>query len=90
MEVTSADNFKENMKTYAAQVTRKHMPLKVIHNGEDDFVVISAEDWEREQETLYILQNNDLMKQIADSLVTHVNQSGYLPTDRDLNEIIGI
>ena len=90
MEVTSADNFKENMKTYAAQVTRKHTPLKVTHSGGDDFVVIGAEDWEQEQETLYILQNNDLMKQIADSLVTHVNKRGYLPTDQELNEITGI
>ena len=66
------------------------MPLKVTHSGGVDFVVISAEDWEREQETLYVLQNNNLMKQIASSLKTHANHSGYLPSDRELNEITSI
>jgi hypothetical protein len=33
--------------------------------------VLSAEDWEREQETLYVLQNSELMKQMAAALATH-------------------
>ncbi len=37
----------------------------------DGFVVISADDWEREQETLHVLQSKNLMQQIADSLETH-------------------
>jgi len=38
---------------------------------------MSAEDWERDQETLYVLQNTSLMRQIADSSATH---TGYTPT----------
>ena len=30
-----------------------------------------TEDWEREQETLYVLQNNNLMQQIEQSTKTH-------------------
>ena len=52
------------------------------HN-DGDFVAISAEDREREQETLYVLQNADLMKQI---LKTHEQHAGYRPTDREMNE----
>jgi len=90
MESTSANKFREKMKAYLEQVVRMHIPLKVTRRSGEDFVVISAKDWEREQETLFVLQNTDLMKQIADSLDTHSLKSGYMPTDRDLNEITGI
>jgi antitoxin YefM len=50
-------------------------------------VVISAEDWEREQETLYVLQNSSLMKQIAESISTHVKREGYPPTEDELDNI---
>ncbi len=53
-------------------------------------MVISAEDWEREQETLYILQNQSLMQQIAESQETHILNSGYEPSAEELNEIAGI
>jgi antitoxin YefM len=51
---------------------------------------MSAEDWEREQETLYILQNTTLMRQLADSLKTHNGRSGYRPTQEQMDEISGI
>ena len=54
------------------------------------FVVLSADDWEREQETLYVLQNNDLMKQIAASAATNAKNKGYKPTAGELDEITGI
>ena len=51
---------------------------------------MSAEDWERDQETLYVLQNTSLMRQIAESSATHQAGSGYTPTKEQLDEIIGI
>jgi antitoxin YefM len=51
---------------------------------------MSADDWEREQETLYILQNNSLMQQISDSLKTHVQGEGYTPNNEQLDEILSI
>ena len=66
------------------------MPIKVTRRTGGDFVVVSADDWEREQETLYILQNNDLMKQIAASAGSHVHGAGYTPTAEELDEITGI
>ena len=68
----------------------RHIPLKVTRRNGEDFVVLSAEDWEREQETLYILQNQSLMQQIADSTLTHKQGSGYSPTEAELNEIADI
>jgi len=51
---------------------------------------LSADDWEREQETLYVLQNNNLMKQIAASIASNAKNKGYKPTVEELNEIAGI
>ena len=86
----SVNKFRDNLKYFVEQVTSEHLPLKVTRRSGEDFVVIRAEDWAREQETLYILQNNDLMKQLATSSATHSKKNGYTPTTEELNEITGI
>ena len=75
---------------FVEQVVNRHLPLKVTRRNGEDFVVMSAEDWEREQETLYVLQNNDLMQQIAASVSTHSKQKGYAPSAGELDEITGV
>ena len=90
MNTVSVNKFRENLKHFVEQVVSQHIPLKVTRRNGEDFIVLSAEDWEREQETLYVLQNNSLMEQIADSTLTHKQGSGYSPTEEELNEIIGI
>ncbi|EDZ65501.1 hypothetical protein NOC27_2181 [Nitrosococcus oceani AFC27] len=35
----------------------KHRPLKVTRRASEAFIVLSADDWEREQETLHVLQS---------------------------------
>ena len=90
MDSISVNKFRDNLKTFVEQVVTEHIPLKVTRRSGDDFVVLSADDWEREQETLYVLQNNDLMKQIAASAATKANGKGYKPTAGELDEITGI
>ena len=90
MDSTSVNKFRDNIKSYVEQVVTKHLPLKVTRRSGEDFVVVSADDWDREQETLYILQNTDLMKQIAESMDSKLKGKGYKPTDGELNEITGI
>jgi len=70
MDAISVNRFRDNLKSFIEQVVNQHL-LKVTRRAGEDFVVIGAEDWEREQETLYVLQNSNLMKQIATSLGTH-------------------
>jgi antitoxin YefM len=48
---------------------------------------VSAEDWEREQETLYVLQNKSLMEQIERSLKTHEKGAGYRPSPEELDAL---
>jgi antitoxin YefM len=88
--VVSVNQFRDNLKHFVERVISEHLPLKVTRRSSEDFVVISAEDWEREQETLFVLQNSSLMKQIAESALTHAARKGYKPTDRETNEILGI
>lgn len=90
METVSVNKFRDNLKNFVEQVAHQHLPLKVTRRSGEDFVVIGAEDWEREQETLYVLQNSSLMKQIADSSRSHTERSGYTPTKEETNEIFGL
>ncbi len=90
MDTVSVNKFRDNLKNFVEQVTHQHLPLKVTRRNGEDFVVISADDWEREQETLYVLQNTTLMKQISESAQTHSERSGYTPTEGEANEILGV
>jgi antitoxin YefM len=90
METTTVNKFRDSLKSYIEQVVSEHTPLRVTRRTGSDFVVMSAEDWERDQETLYVLQNTSLMHQIADSSVTHNAGNGYTPTKEQLDEITGL
>jgi len=90
MDRISVNKFRDNLKSFVEQVVTNHVPLKVTRRSGQDFVVLSADDWDREQETLYVLQNSDLMKQIAVSTATNSETKGYHPTAGELDEIIGI
>ena len=90
MDTVSVNKFRDNLKNLVEQAISKHEPIRVTRRSGEDFVVLSAEDWEREQETLYVLQNSELMKQIAASLTTHNKQKGYRPTQEQIDEITRI
>jgi antitoxin YefM len=90
MDSISVNKFRDNLKSFVEQVITEHLPLKVTRRSGADFIVLSADDWEREQETLYVLQNTDLMKQIAASAATNAKDKGYRPTAGELDKIAGI
>ena len=90
MDTVSVNKFRDNLKALVEQAVSRHEPLKVTRRAGEAFVVMSAEDWEREQETLHVLQSKSLMQQIADSLETHSQGQGYKPSDEQMNEITGI
>ncbi|MCL1492362.1 MAG: hypothetical protein M1G31_16640 [Pseudanabaena sp. Salubria-1] len=57
---------------------------------QSSFTAISSEDWEQHQETLFVLQNDDLMKQISRSMETHEQGQGYQPSKGEVNEILSL
>ena len=82
----SVNKFRANLKSFVDRAIDEHILLKITRRAGRDFIVLSAEDWEREQETLYVLQNSSLMKQIVESNITHQNKTGYHPTKEELDE----
>ncbi len=90
MDTISVNKFRDNLKNVVEQIVSQHEPVKVTRRAGEAFVVMSAEDWEREQETLHVLQSKSLMQQIAASLETHSRGEGYKPTDEQMDEITGI
>jgi len=80
----SAHQFRANLKQVVDSAIENHEPVTVTRKNGEAFVVMSLDDYEREQETLYVLSNQSLMKQIADSLQTHKEGKGYIPSLEEL------
>jgi len=83
--VLSVNQFRANLKHYVDTAVENHEALTVSRKNGEDFVVLSLEDYNREQETLYVLNNNSLMGQIEESFLTYKKKSGYKPTVNELN-----
>lgn len=90
MDTVSVNKFRDNLKQLVEKSISRHEPLRVSRRSGQDFVVMSAEDWEREQETLYVLQNSSLMRQLEESIKTYIERKGYTPTQEQMDEITGI
>lgn len=84
MNSISIEQFKNNLQEFIQQAIDQHTPLKITDREVGDCVIVSAEDWERQQETLFVLQNSDLMEQIKRSIATHTANKGYQPTAEEL------
>ncbi|CCI03954.1 type II toxin-antitoxin system Phd/YefM family antitoxin [Microcystis aeruginosa] len=84
------NQFTNNIQDFIKQVIEQHTPLKITSQNGEDFIIISAEDWEQQQETLFVLQNSELMQQINDSLATHSQNKGYILNQEQLNENLNI
>lgn len=83
--ILSVNQFRANLKRYVDSVVDNHEPLTVSRKNGEDFVVLSLEDYQREQETLYVLNNNALMGQIEESFLTYKKKKGYKPSEDELN-----
>lgn len=87
MDPVSVNQFRDNLETFVEQAVSNHTQLKVTRRSGEAFVVMSADDWEREQETLYVLQNSSLMGQLAESAAIHHQGTGYPPKEEENSEI---
>lgn len=86
MELT-VNKFRANLKALVDKAIEEHSVIRVTRRAGKDFVVMSAADWEREMETLYVLRNQSLMTQVAESLKTYSANTGYRPTKEEIDEI---
>ena len=65
MNSITTNQFTNNLQNRIKQVINQQTSLKITNQDGADFVVISAEDWEQQQETLTFLQNNNFIEQIV-------------------------
>jgi len=52
MESVSVNKFRDNLKAFVESAAAQHEPLEVTRRNGTDFIVMSIDDWESEQETL--------------------------------------
>lgn len=71
MQEIPIDKFRDNIEKYADLAILNNEPFRVNCETDKNFIVVSAEEWERNQETLYVLQNTSLMNQLLKSNETH-------------------
>jgi len=81
----SVNQFRANLKHYVDNAVENHEPLTVKRKNGEAFVVLSLDDYNREQETIYVLNNNSLMGQIEASFSSYKKRSGYKPNSSELN-----
>lgn len=67
MTAVTITEARKNLYQLVAETAQGHKPL-LIKGKHNNAVLVGEEDWNAEQETLYVLQNQKLMKQISDSL----------------------
>lgn len=86
----SYSSFREKLATVLDLVCDNSTVVKITRQNGKEAVVMSLDDWERDQETLYVLQSKPLMRQIAASLKTHEARTGRIADKGTLDEILSI
>ncbi|TLF38918.1 type II toxin-antitoxin system Phd/YefM family antitoxin [Lacticaseibacillus zeae] len=67
MDATSYSNFRQHLKDYMKRVNEDATPLLVTSKDpEDTIVVMSKRDFDANEETMYLLNNPELMARIKE------------------------
>lgn len=91
MEAISYTHFRQSMASVLDKVNDDSIPVHITRKGKKEAVVLSLDDWSSIQETLYILQNKSLMRQInATETQREKGIKGYQPSQAEMNAILDI
>ena len=84
--------YKEILTLENPQQLNLSQPLPFLKGKKVEVLIIVEDDFDEieSEATQYILQNQTLMQQIALSQQTYQQHTGYQPTTKELNEIVGI
>ncbi len=84
--------YKEILTLENPQQLNLSQPLPFLKGKKVEVLIIVEDDTDeiKADETEYVLQNQDLMQQIALSIETHQHHTGYQPTTEQLDAILGI
>ena len=90
MQAISYSIFRQSLANILDKVNDDSTPIQITRKGKKGAVVISLDDWESMEETLYVLQNKSLSKQIETSIQTHKARTGKTANQEIINEITGL
>ncbi len=89
MDVLSYSAFRQSLASVLDKVNEDSVPVQITRNGKKGAIVMSVDDYEQLQETLYVLQNKSLSTQIEKSIQTHKADKGRKADKDVLDEILG-
>lgn len=75
---TTANHFRQNLKSHVDRCARNHEILKVNRKRGNDFVVLSASDWQAVEETLHINHVPGLVQKIHNAAKEPLSQGTKL------------
>jgi antitoxin YefM len=87
MEVLSYSSFRQSLASVLDKVNEDSVPIQITRKGNKGAVVMSVEDYEQLEETLYVLQNKSLSAQIEKSIQTHEAGKGRKASKDVMGEI---
>ncbi len=67
METTSLSDLKSHLSEYADRAEREHEQFTITRNGRPAVVMISADEWESLQETLFWLSQPGIHEDLAEA-----------------------
>jgi antitoxin YefM len=67
METTSLSELKAHLSEYADRAEREHERFSVTRNGRPAVVLVSADEWESLQETLFWLSQPGIHEDLAEA-----------------------
>ena len=68
MRAATVTDFRANLATMLDRVADDHMPLIVTRQGGRNVVIISEEDWNKIDETMYLLASPANAKNLLESI----------------------
>jgi len=89
MDILSYSTFRQSLASVLDKVNEDSVPIQITRKGNKGAVVMSVEDYEQLEETLYVLQNKSLSSQIEKSIQTYEAGKGREADKQTLNEILG-
>ena len=87
MEVLSYSTFRQSLASVLDKVNEDSVPIQITRKGNKGAVVMSVEDYEQLEETLYVLQNKSLSAQIEKSIQSHEAGKGRKANKDVMDEI---
>ena len=67
METTSLSDLKAHLSEYADRAEREHERFSITRNGRPVVVLVSADEWESLQETLFWLSQPGILEDLAEA-----------------------